>query len=159
MEVLDLFRIGLRWLHALAAVMWIGGSLFFWLVLRPALEGLPDPGVRGPLAARIAKEFQGLVQLAIGVLVLTGALIGLDRLSQSEVVSSLYVGVLALKVALAVGMFWLALRIARRRSGSGPAPGRVSPQTVILTLGLVVYLLAEVLKILFEGGLRAATWR
>ncbi|MBI4496712.1 MAG: hypothetical protein HY689_02290 [Chloroflexi bacterium] len=160
MDALDLFRIGLRWLHALAAVLWLGGSLFFWLVLRPALDDLPDPAARSPLAARLAKDFGGLVQLAIGVLVMTGAILSFDRLSQSAA-TPLYMGVLALKVALALGMFWLVLGLARGRararpSAPRPASGRVTPQAMVLSLGLLVYLLAEALKVLFEGALRAA---
>ena len=154
MDLLDLLRIGLRWLHALAAVTWVGGSLFFWLVLRPALNDVSDNGMMAALSARIGKEFQGLVRLAIGVLVLTGALLGADRLSQSDVVSALYVGLLALKVTLAVGMFWLTLQIGRRGSAGMASKSGVSPQTLVLILGLVVYVLAEALKVVFERALR-----
>ncbi len=158
----DVFLLIVRWAHAIAAVAWVGGGIFYWVVLRPALrtEGVP-PGV-----ARIAGvEFGGIVALAMWTLVVTGAVLVLARLSE-EAAGVPYGAVLALKIALSGWMFLLVT--GRRRGartaagmGTGGAPrGRLrsaantlgSVNTTVV-LGIVVFGLSDVLRLLFERNL------
>ena len=158
MSVLDWILVGIRWAHALAAVTWVGGSIFFLLVLRPALRRSDSGGVVGRLAGA---EFRNLVNTAIAVLVLSGVVLSVSRLT-STATSLPYVIVLAVKVAVALYMFsvvWLL----QRRSGTGkPATGNgllarvkrglVSPVAIIIG-GTLAIGLADVLDALFERGL------
>ena len=69
MDLTDWFMVVMRWLHVLAATAWIGGSIFFFAVLRPALRASSD----GSLLNRLAgQEFRQLVDVAIWVLLVSG---------------------------------------------------------------------------------------
>ncbi len=161
MDLTGWFMVAMRWLHILAAAAWIGGSIFFFAVLRPALRGSSG----GPLLARLAgQEFRQMVDVAIWVLLVSGSIISVDRLTSGHSTPT-YGVVLALKIAFSLWMFGLVW--FRRRSSSTMPPeeaagnpgllSRVSsvltPTNLILALGLVVLLLAELLGHLFEQSL------
>ena len=79
MDVLDWILTLIRWFHALAAVAWVGGSIFYVLVLWPARR---RSGTSVPYENdAIAKEFRSLVNTAIGVLLLTGVVLSASRLT------------------------------------------------------------------------------
>ena len=152
--------LAVRWLHVVSAVAWVGGSIFYLLVLRPASR-------RNPRAAEIlgeasATEFRALVDTCIIVLVVTGGVLTFHRL-ESASVGAAYVIVLAAKVLLAGMMFALAWR--RRRTttpvapelGTERPPGRLarvsralSGYNLIAILGVFVFLLADLLAALYE---------
>jgi uncharacterized membrane protein len=58
-------------LHALSAVIWVGGMFFAHLVLRPSVAPL-EPPVRLPLWSRVLGRFFLWVWLAIAFLLITG---------------------------------------------------------------------------------------
>ena len=58
-------------LHALSAVIWVGGMFFAHVVLRPS-AALIDPNVRLPLWSRVLGRFFAWVWVAIALLLLTG---------------------------------------------------------------------------------------
>jgi uncharacterized membrane protein len=170
MSATDAFLLVVRWLHLAAAALWIGGSIFFLVVLRPAARSDPDRG--GPMMRLVAGRFRTLVDLSIVVLVATGAIIAFNRLSGGTVGVS-YVTVLAVKVALSAWMF-AAVQMERRTaevmtayrtgdSGSGNGDGvrhflrtALSGYGGITVIGIVVFLLSDALAVLFEIALRAA---
>jgi uncharacterized membrane protein len=61
-----------RWLHVLAAIIWIGGMLFIALVLVPVARRLEDPALRTRLIHQVGLRFRTVGWLALGVLGLTG---------------------------------------------------------------------------------------
>jgi uncharacterized membrane protein len=63
-----------RWLHVLAAITWIGGMLFIALVLVPVTRRLGDQALRTRLVHDAGMRFRTVGWIAIGVLVVTGAL-------------------------------------------------------------------------------------
>ncbi|MSQ13094.1 MAG: hypothetical protein EXR47_02935 [Dehalococcoidia bacterium] len=165
MTVGEGFLLVVRWLHLLAAVVWVGGSIFYLIVLRPAARA---EGAEGEAVQRRARqEFRAAVDTAILVLVLTGAVLAFDRLTTPRI-GAVYVGVLAAKVALSLWMFFLAhsrLRgsrppMAEAASSVGPAPwwacaGRALAWTnLVAVLGVVVFVLSDLLRALFEQTLR-----
>ena len=118
MGVLDWILVIIRWGHALAAVSWVGGGVFYLMVLRPAIrrsQGLPPN-----TGAAIRDEFRGLVTTAIAVLLLTGAILSLARLT-SEAATIPYTAVLVVKIVLALFMFCVVRYI--RRGDYGRAAG------------------------------------
>ena len=153
----DVFLLIVRWAHSIAAVAWVGGGIFYWVVLRPALrtEGVP------PSVARFAGvEFGGLVALAMWTLVVTGAVLVFARLSEPTA-DVPYSVVLAVKIALSAWMF-LLVSGRRRRGGPGEPPPRSRLRAVgnalghvnmTVVLGIVVFLLSDVLRLLVERGL------
>ena len=164
MSVSDAFLLVVRWAHLVAAAAWVGGSLFYLLVLRPALRR--SPGSSGGVSAAVASDFRALVDTSILVLLVTGVILTFNRLS-AGVVGVPYVAVLGIKIALSLWMFILA-RGRRRRLAllntrpeaggtAGSSIGRiaraVSGYNAIVILGIVVFLLSDLLKVLFELAL------
>jgi uncharacterized membrane protein len=151
-------RVVIRWAHAVAAVAWVGGSLFYLLALRPALSSTgADPRIEPAIAAR----FKEIVETSLVVLLVSGAVLTFDRLT-SGAAGGLYLAVLTAKVSLALVMCWLTWELGwagRRRRPAARAHGAVSrwlsPPRLTLLLGLGVVLLAVVLRELFEAGLRS----
>ncbi len=155
MEVLDWLLVAIRWAHALGAVAWVGGGMFYLLVLRPAFRRAP---VGGEVHQAIGAEFRGLVNTAIVVLIVTGIILGASQLTAPNVPTA-YVAVLALKVAIAIYTFALALLLRRRRAGPPEEMGRLARlkreltgPTAILVAGVIVIGLAGLLPELYRAG-------
>ena len=165
MSLNDLFLVAVRWIHIAASAAWIGGGLFYLLVLRPAVRESGESGSR--VNALAAAEFRTLVDICFFLILVTGISLTFDRLS-SGVAGAAYVAVLGLKAALSVWMFLLARRRRARtalmaRYGDRPAPpaGKlakalrtVSGYNLVIILGLIIILLADLLNALFESALR-----
>jgi uncharacterized membrane protein len=153
------FEIFILWAHAMAAVAWIGGSIFYALALNPALEEVGPTPERISLVSVASREFRELVKLGILVFIVTGVILTVSRLSLPRVTNA-YVAVLVVKVSLSMVMFWLAGRLGPRQSrgmpGEAPAKPRpwwLRPQYLILMLGSLVTLLSQVLRVLYEQSL------
>jgi len=160
MGVNDVFLLVVRWLHLVSAAAWVGGSLFYLIVFRPALRKSPDAS--RAINAAAASEFRALVDTCILVLLATGIILTFNRLTPG-VIGVPYAATLALKIVLSLWMFFLA-RGRRRRivfpdtsqdSPSGDTRVRkfaraISGYNSIIILGIVVFLLADLLKVLFE---------
>ena len=162
MSVGDLFLVVVRWAHLVAATAWIGGSLFYLLALRPALRSAPESGHHVNVAA--ATEFRAWVDTCIFGMLATGVILTFNRLTPG-VVGVPYAATLAAKIALSVWMFVLARGRHRRHAfieaqeGYPPATGlrrlarTFSGYNAIVILGIIVFLLADALKMLFENAL------
>ena len=157
----ETLRLAIRWVHAVAAVAWVGGSLFYATALGPALRGA---SVGLEVERAVTVRFREVVEASLVALLVTGVLLSFERLS-SPAVGAAYVAVLAVKLALALAMCWLAWELGwarRRRSAASRAARRqrtwprwLAPSRLVLALGLAVMLLAIVLRQLFEAGLAA----
>ena len=165
MSLTDVFLLIVRWLHLVAAAGWIGGSIFYLIVLRPALRRSPEGSRLINLAA--ATEFRALVETCVYVLIATGVILTLNRLTPG-IVGAPYVVVLGLKIALSVWMFVLAWSRRRRTSVAeafreeqaapptllSRAIHAISGYNTIVILGLIVFLLSDLLKTLYEIALK-----
>ena len=158
MNVLDVLLLVIRWVHAVSAVAWVGGGIFYVLVLRPA-------SARSPVAAEarraIGEEFRGLVHTVMAVLLITGIILSASRLTASGV-SLYYVVVLGIKIALALYMFYVVrfMRNTAYPDDNAGSPGRLvgvrhrmTSTTAVLIIGVVVFGLSDLLDALFEAGL------
>ena len=145
--------VALRWVHAIAAALWVGGGLLLLAVGRLSA----DRAASRPLATALGRAAGRTLRLGIGVFIISGTLMAASRLTEPGV-TGVYVGTLAVKIGLAFLMFWLAVP-RRRRRAADRAPGAVpllrQRSAWIVGLGLVVYLLSIVLNEFVEGGLRA----
>ena len=159
MDALDWILLAIRWGHAVAAVAWVGGGIFYLMVLRPAIrqsQGLPKDTGRA-----IGVEFRGLVSTAIAVLLITGVILSASRLTE-DVITSPYVVVLVVKIALALYMFYV-VRFMRQDSYPEDRTlgdsrwqrlsGRLTGTTAILVTGIVVIGLSDILDGLLENAL------
>jgi len=151
----DAFLLIVRWLHVIAAVAWVGGGVFYWLVLRPAIRS-------GAVPAQVSKfasmEFGQIVLLAMWTLVLTGAILVFTRLSEPTATLP-YGAVLGVKIALSAWMFFLTLNRGGRTpeiSGQGrirSAVNALGHVNMTVVLGVIVFLLSDILRILVEHEL------
>ncbi len=158
MNILDWILLAIRWAHALGAVAWVGGGIFYLMVLRPAFRHR-DPGQETHRA--VGEEFRGLVNTAIIVLVVTGAILTASRLTADNVTTP-YIGVLALKISLALYMM-AVMRFRRPQSAQQDAAmpltrsarfrTAITGPTALLAIGVVIFGLADVLSYLFENSL------
>lgn len=90
-------------LHVLAALVWVGGMFFAWMILRPAAVAALDAPARLKLWAEVFRRFFVWVWVAVLALPVTG--IGMLQLSFNgvagapryvQVMMGLYVAMLAL---------------------------------------------------------------
>lgn len=161
----DLFLVVVRWIHVVAAAAWVGGSIFYLFVLRPALRRSPEAGRK--INEATAAEFGTLVDTCIFVILATGVIITFNRLTVG-VTGPSYGLVLVAKIALSVWMFILARGRRRRtalldmyRQSPNPPSGRfrkilsaLSGYNTIAILGVIVLLLADLLNTLYEVAIR-----
>jgi hypothetical protein len=127
----------LRWLHAVAAIVFLGWSAVLWLDGPPRAE---------PAAAR--QRFKEVTELTLLVFLATGAILTFDRLSRGA--GGVYAGVLALKVVCGIVAYQFAFRWRRVGLPVGGQDGRI-----LLIFGAVAVFLAAVLKGVFDSGVRS----
>lgn len=146
----DLLLIAVRAAHLLAAAAWVGGALAY--------------AVGGPPASSTGRRaFSRLVGICIWVLIVSGAVLTVDRLANARA-SSLYVALLALKILLAIGMFLVARLLAPPASGRRPSPAGaptsspaspagwrlwLTPPYLLLVMGVAVYAIGASLAIVY----------
>ena len=136
----------IRWSHSIAAVAWIGGAIFYWLVLKPIFK-LKKTDIS--FTNKVSSEFNKLVKLSIWVLVITGGILLTSRLAE-EVATFQYV------------MFFLVFSI--RVSTSSPdglqknKTGlnfyyQINKPLLVMVLGIIIFFLSELLQLIVEQGL------
>lgn len=115
-----------RWLHLLAAVVWLGGSLFLVVVLHPALRRNAEPAAYLPLVRQVARRFRPWGLGSLAVLLVTGValLVGTWgwRIPGAPYGTMLLVklGLVLLLLVLTVAHdFWLGPRLGRLAQASG----------------------------------------
>ncbi|MQF82865.1 hypothetical protein FIM02_01730 [SAR202 cluster bacterium AD-802-E10_MRT_200m] len=169
----DLLLLFVRWAHGIAAISWVGGGIFYFLVLRPIFHQ-PENQSTG-LQKSIGKEFGHLINSCMIILLLSGVIMTLERLT-SPYTDTRYVVVLSIKISIAFAMFWIVRSIHRsrsrvsassnlplsnehlaQRSGSHRVLSWTRKTTkiamsvnVVLVLGILVFLLADLLAVIYE---------
>ena len=108
-----------RWVHAIGAVAWVGGSIFFAAVLRPLAAANPE-GMRGVMGP-IGSAYREVVDIAVVSLIVSGVILMFNRLTGNDATAAWFI-VLGVKLAIALWMFYLVWRL--RQSGYRPTPGR-----------------------------------
>ena len=161
MDINDLFKIIVRWAHIISAAAWVGGSIFWLLILKPSSKNISDDV---ELNSSVQKEFRALVNTCIFVMLATGAIMTFDRLS-STTLGSNYVLIMGLKIATVSLMFYLIR--AQRKSYSNKAsiknktgiktlPARLlSSYNLIIVLGLLAFLLSDLLYHIYNNTLNS----
>lgn len=96
------------WIHVLAACCWVGGILFFGLVLVPVLRQAPGPQTH-KLVRAVGRRFRVVGWSSVGVLLVTGVANVLFRIPGLQLVTaefwlSPWGRMLALKLALVLVM-------------------------------------------------------
>ena len=160
LDLIEIFLLIARWIHAIAAVAWIGGSVLFAFVLRPV--GKLEPEAMGRIMPHVGRYYRVMVDLSIVAIIFTGILLTLDRLAD-EAATATYGAVLGVKLGVALLMF---IQMWNLRQSGGR--GRDGPRWVqkfswllgynaLVFMGVIVYFLANLLAVLFDDSLRAVS--
>ena len=163
MHTSDVFLLVVRWLHLISASLWIGGGLFYLLVLKPVIKRNTD--FMKNVDSNIASEFKSLVDTAILVLLVTGIILTFNRLTP-DIVGVEYVLVLSAKIVMSLFMFTTSLRRRKRtivgnyNQGFPEAQNKlnnilrmISGYNALVILGIIVFLISDLLKIMYESAL------
>lgn len=172
MDATDVLLATVRWIHGLAAVVWVGGSIFYLFALQPALNLPAALRARPILESSVNGAFRDLVDISIIALIITGVVITFDRLSSLPITTAYYV-VLGLKLVIVAAMLFLArdlgTRMGRRlrpvdttNKRSEPSLSQVpfgtrgwrrllSPSRLILVAGVVAIFLSMLLVHVYES--------
>lgn len=101
----DILNLLLRWIHVIAAVVWIGGNLILATVIVPYFRQNLPPVQRIKLLTQIGKRFEPIVWGCIGILFFTGLInvvnaIGFSATAESAI--SAFMRTLFIKLILFV---------------------------------------------------------
>ncbi|GHO43707.1 CopD family protein [Ktedonospora formicarum] len=140
----------MRAAHTLAGAAWVGGSIMYLLVVMPALRaGGPAPLI----SSQVASLFKRMVNACMGIMVLTGAYLTVDRLTQTTL-GWAYLATLIAKVVLVIAMLITAIYLGqsniRRLAKQTTRFSKLAPQ-LMLALGILVFILGALLNILYEN--------
>ena len=145
-------RLIVRTAHTIAAAAWVGGSIFYLVVVLPALH---IGGPASAVAAQVAALFKRMVNFCMGVLLLTGAYLAFDRLTTTTL-GWPYLVTLGIKIIAALCMFTLSIYLGqsniRRLAKRTTRLSKVAPQ-LTLALGIFVFALGALLNALYEAAI------
>ncbi len=144
------------WVHAVAAVAWLGGSAFYALVLRPVFAANPD--MARSMSGAIGGAYRELVDASVIALIVSGVILTFNRLTGNTATAAYFI-VLGVKLAIAAWMFYAVWRL--RRAGYRPEPGKglarraswLLGYNAVIALGVLVFLLAGILRALYETAI------
>ena len=129
-DLFDILALIVRSVHAVSSALWIGGSIFYLIVLRPALRDAEKSGAPpGRIVSRlVALHFREWVHVSMIALLVSGAILTFDRLTEPTV-SALYIGALAAKISIAFWLFGIGTatyrkKLIERRHEAGDMGGR-----------------------------------
>lgn len=134
MDVSEAALLALRVAHALAALVWVGGGVYYLAAIVPARR--QGTATDDTFVGRAQGYYSEWAQPATIILLATGIVMTFDRLSAGSG-GLTYVGLLAVKIGAAIAAF--ALVAGRRR-------GRRSRVEVVVILGLSAYVLGVLLS-------------
>ena len=151
--IAEWLTLAVRYGHGVAAVAWLGGSLFHAFALTPLVAAYPQQ--MGPAMSLIKPAYREMVDISVAVLIVTGLILMFSRIQSSEATIAWAV-VVSVKIALALWMFYI---VWRRRRATGEEPQsegfatRMLGYNWLLGLGLIVFMLAGVLREIVESAL------
>ena len=108
---MEIFWLFIRWIHVIAAVVWIGGNLILAMVIVPYFRQNLPPVQRIQLLTQIGKRFEPIVWGCVGILFFTGIAnifeaIGLGSSSGSETINA-FMRTLLIKMILFIALLIL----------------------------------------------------
>jgi putative copper export protein len=107
--ILDLL---LRWLHVISASILTGGLVFWWTAVAPAMQSLA-PEQKEP-ADRLLRRRWGMLVGILSGLILASGLINAVRNMIHYQIDSLYHMLIAVKLIVALAVFYIAARLCGR---------------------------------------------
>ncbi len=151
-----MFVLIVTWIHVIAAMLWVGGMLFFSLVLVPCLKPGLSEALRADLMSRVGLRFRVVGWISIVVLLTTGFL----RLYQEGQALAAYGAAFQVKLFLVFVMVSLTLvhdlvlgpksiALSRSMGRSGPFQKKVR---LVARFNLLIALLIVFAAVSFVRG-------
>jgi uncharacterized membrane protein len=130
-------------IHVLAAVFWVGGMAFAYMVLRPAAGAL-DPPVRLPLWRRVFATFLPWVGVSVVALLATGIAM-MSLMFGSPAATPLYVNIMATIGIIMMLLYlhllfapWRRFRAALEAGALPEAARRLNQIRVVVAINLLL---------------------
>jgi uncharacterized membrane protein len=151
LDIAEAGQIILRLAHGLAAAVWVGGGAYYVLAVRPAVRNREDDESRA-FAAEVQREFGEWASVATLVMVASGVILMFERLSGGQG-TTVYVGLLALKIVAAVAAFWMT-GVLRPSSGRRRRrTGKLDTAWVVLGLSAGAFLIGALLTTIYPADI------
>lgn len=151
--IAEWLTLAVRYGHGIAAVAWLGGSLFHVFALTPLVAAYPQQ--MAPAMSLIKPAYREMVDISVAVLIVTGLILMFSRIQSNEA-SIAWAIVLSVKIGLALWMFYIVWRRRRTTGEEARTEGFASKllgYNWLLGFGLVVFMLAGVLREMVETAL------
>lgn len=152
MDIAEAGQVVLRLAHGLAAAIWVGGGFYYVLAVRPRVRAANDDQSRA-LSSAIQREFGEWASVATIIMIASGVILMFERLSGGQG-TTVYVGLLVIKIVAAVAAFWMAGVLKppargdhRRRSRTGT----LDTAWLILGLSAAAFLIGALLTTLYPA--------
>ena len=161
MNIVNIFNIAVTWAHLISATAWVGGSIFWLIVLTPSIQKLPSNHKKEILRS-ISHEFKSVVDTSMFILLFTGAILTFNKITPGHI-GSLYVLILGIKILLVSYLFYL-LRSRRNNFKMSQSIGTkntsrrkliilTKKSNMIVLIGLIVYLISSILSSIFDASI------
>ena len=106
---MDIFWLFIRWIHVIAAVVWIGGNLILAMVIVPHFRQNLPPVQRIQMLTLIGKRFEPIVWICVLILFFTGVVNIFNSVDLSSTNDSLLVGTFMRTLAIKLLLFIILL--------------------------------------------------
>lgn len=144
-----------RWVHILAAITAVGGTIFMRQVLLPSASSLPDDQ-HDALREHIRARWSMLLHTCIALLLVTGFYNFYVNGILAKPPPGPYHGIFFLKFLLAIVVFFLAIALTGRSDAFASLRAQRGKWLgVVIVLAIVIVLCSSVLRyvpVLFGGG-------
>ena len=115
MNIVNIFNIAVAWAHLISATAWVGGSIFWLIVLTPSIQKIPS-NHKTEILRSISHEFKSVVDTSMFILLFTGAILTFNKITPGHI-GTLYVLILGIKILLAITSEEISSLIENLRSG------------------------------------------
>ncbi len=161
MNIVNIFNIAVTWAHLISATAWVGGSIFWLIVLTPSIQKIPS-NHKTEILRSISHEFKSVVDTSMFILLFTGAILTFNKITPGHI-GSLYVLILGIKILLVSYLFYLLrsrrnnLKTSRFFGTKNTSRNRfvilTKKSNMIVLIGLIVYLISSILSSISEASI------
>ncbi len=148
-DFIDLITIFIKWLHSIAAMSWVGGSVFFALIIRPVQSSMNRK--YSVVFKNISIIYRDLVDISVIGIILSGIFLMFTKLSEN--ITNEWMLVFIIKLFISVIMFYLVWRFRQKdfsyTSNSKGLYGRLSfllGYNAIIFFGVIIFLLTSTMS-------------
>ena len=161
MNIVNIFNIAVAWAHLISATAWVGGSIFWLIVLTPSIQKIPS-NHKTEILRSISHEFKSVVDTSMFILLFTGAILTFNKITPGHI-GTLYVLILGIKILLVSYLFYL-LRSRRNNFKISQSFGTKNTSrnkliiftkkyNMIVLIGLIVYLISSILSSISDASI------